>query len=237
MDGGFGAGLDADPSGDIFARLAEMVYSDDDVDAVFDVVVNAAPQLIAGCDHASLMLAMDGGPVTVASSDPVAAMVDAFGCEVGEGPCLDAITSDAIYSDSDLQSGSPWPRLAQRVLAKTPVRAMVGFRLRAGEGRTGSLNLFSDTPGSLTGRSLSQGTMFASFITVAMLASYQRQTADTLRSGLQSNREIGKAIGLMMAFHKISDDEAFKMLRSASQDMNLKLHDVARQVVEHHNRG
>jgi AmiR/NasT family two-component response regulator len=40
----------------------------------------------------------------------------------------------------------------------------------------------------------------------------------------------------MMAFHKISDQEAFELLRSTSQDMNLKLREVARRVVEHHNR-
>ena len=238
MDRGFGTGLDdEEATSQVFARLAEMVYSDDDVDAVLDVVVGAAPGLVGGCDHASLMVAMDGSLVTVASSDPVAVTVDNLERECGEGPCLDAIASEVVAVDADLTSGNAWPRLSQRVVAETPVRGMVGFRLRAGEGRTGSLNLFSDTPGSLTDRSLGQGAMLASFITVAMLASYQRRTADTLRSGLQSNREIGKAIGLMMAFHKISDDEAFKMLRSASQDMNLKLHDVARQVVDHHNRG
>ena len=57
---------------------------------------------------------------------------------------------------------------------------------------------------------------------------------ETLRDGLQSNREIGKAVGLLMAFHQISDDDAFGMLRKASQDMNIKLADVARQVVDHH---
>ena len=242
MDRRFGSGLADETSSDetssgVFARLAEMVYSDDDDDAVLKAVVDSAPELVVGCDHASLGLATNGTVVTIASSDQVAVTVDDFEREFGEGPCLDAMGSDAVYLDADLVNGGVWPRLAQRVLAETPVRGMAGFRLRVGEGRTGSLNLFSDTAGSLTGRSLGQGAMLASFITVAMLASYQRRTADTLRSGLQSNREIGKAIGLMMAFHKISDDEAFKMLRSASQDMNLKLHDVARQVVDHHNRG
>jgi AmiR/NasT family two-component response regulator len=40
----------------------------------------------------------------------------------------------------------------------------------------------------------------------------------------------------MMAFHKINDEEAFQILRKASQDMNVKLIEVARQVVAHHNR-
>jgi AmiR/NasT family two-component response regulator len=68
------------------------------------------------------------------------------------------------------------------------------------------------------------------------MASTQRDTAESLRAGLRSNREIGKAMGLMMAFHKITDDEAFTMLRSASQNLNTKLVEVARQVVAHHNR-
>jgi AmiR/NasT family two-component response regulator len=78
--------------------------------------------------------------------------------------------------------------------------------------------------------------VLASFVTVALVASEQRDTAESLRAGLHSNREIGKAMGLMMAFHKISDEEAFTMLRRASQDMNIKLSEVARRVVEHHNK-
>jgi len=41
---------------------------------------------------------------------------------------------------------------------------------------------------------------------------------------------------LMMAFHKVSDEEAFAILRKTSQDMNVKLADVAREILQHHNR-
>jgi AmiR/NasT family two-component response regulator len=68
------------------------------------------------------------------------------------------------------------------------------------------------------------------------MAATHKEQARTLRDGLTSNREIGKAIGLMMAFHKVGDEEAFEILRKASQDMNLKLSEVAGQVVHHHNR-
>ena len=122
------------------------------------------------------------------------------------------------------------------MLAATPVRSMAGFRLLVGDQKTGALNLFSETPGGLDAESVDQGIVLASFVTVALLAAHERRTAETLRAGLASNREIGKAIGLMMAFHKISDEEAFAMLRSASQDMNIKLAEVARQVVDHHNQ-
>jgi AmiR/NasT family two-component response regulator len=42
-------------------------------------------------------------------------------------------------------------------------------------------------------------------------------------------------VGLLMAFHKTTDEDAFEVLRTASQEMNIKLAEVARQVVQHHN--
>ena len=232
--------LETPPVGSATARLfhdlAEVVYAGDDFDHVYDAIVGAAARLVAGCDHASLMLRQEGRFDTVAASDDIVRLIDGFERELGEGPCLDAIMDESVYHDADLTDGSPWPRLTERVLAETPVRGMAGFRLRAAEQKTGALNLFSDSPGGLTDRAVDEGIVLASFVSVALVASHERQTADTLRAGLRSNREIGKAVGLMMAFHKVTDDQAFEMLRSASQDMNLKLSEVARQVVDHHKR-
>jgi len=233
--------LEAYPADDatagVFESLAAMVYASDDFSDVYRAVVEAAPRLVEGCDHASLMLrGTDGRFVTAAASDEVAELIDTYERELHEGPCLDAIEEASVYHDADLLDGSPWPRLAARVLETTPVRGMAGFRLLVGDRKTGALNLFSDRPGGLVGESVDQGIVLASFVTVALLAANERQNADTLRAGLASNREIGKAVGLLMAFHKITDDEAFGMLRKASQDMNIKLAEVARQVVEHHNQ-
>ncbi|MSX05542.1 MAG: ANTAR domain-containing protein, partial [Actinobacteria bacterium] len=55
--------------------------------------------------------------------------------------------------------------------------------------------------------------------------------------GLESNREIGKAIGLIMALHKVSDEEAFALLRKSSQDLNVKIADLASTVVQRHGKG
>lgn len=61
--------------------------------------------------------------------------------------------------------------------------------------------------------------------------------SETLQAGLETNREIGQAVGLLMAFHKVSEVAAFEMLRKSSQDTNMKLNKVAHQVVRHHNSG
>ncbi len=52
-----------------------------------------------------------------------------------------------------------------------------------------------------------------------------------LRTALESRDVIGQAKGILMARQGISADEAFDLLRRASQRSNVKLRDVAAQVV------
>jgi hypothetical protein len=117
-------------------------------------------------------------------------------------------------------------------VAETPVRSAIGYRLLLDGDKVGALNLFSDTPGGLTSKSADVGAVIASFASVALMAIRAREEAATLRQGLQSNREIGKAVGLLMAAHHISGQEAFELLRNTSQELNMKLTKVASQVIE-----
>ncbi len=220
----------------VFRALAEVVYAEDDFAAVHEALCAAAGQLVPGCDRASLMLRDRGRLSTACATDDLAAHVDRLERELGEGPCLDAIEEDGSYVQSSLSDGSRWPRLAERVLAETPVRGMAGFQLRVSDTRVGALNMFADRPHALTEESLHAGMMVAAFASVTLRAAHEREDARTLRHGLESNREIGKAVGLMMAFHKLDDAAAFGLLRRTSQDMNLKIAEVARRVVHHHNQ-
>ncbi|CAB4884481.1 unannotated protein [freshwater metagenome] len=40
-----------------------------------------------------------------------------------------------------------------------------------------------------------------------------------------------------MALHKVSDEEAFALLRKSSQDLNVKIADLASTVVQRHGKG
>jgi signal transduction histidine kinase/DNA-binding response OmpR family regulator len=52
-----------------------------------------------------------------------------------------------------------------------------------------------------------------------------------LERALTSNRQIGAAVGILMAMHKLTSDRAFALLREASNKTNRRLRDVADQVV------
>jgi hypothetical protein len=67
---------------------------------------------------------------------------------------------------------------------------------------------------------------------LADLVTAQRAQADHLRIALASNRQIGAAIGILMASRKLTSEHAFDLLRLVSQHRHRKLYDVALEVVE-----
>lgn len=218
---------------EVFRQLSALVYVGADAASIHQALVDASIKLVDGCQRASLMLRSNDRFSSAASTDDIARHVDQIEIEEGEGPCLDAILDEAYQHDTDLTAGtSPWPRAAARILAETPIRSAIGYRLFLEGRKVGALNLFSDEPGGLTSLSADQGAVLASFASVSLLALQAREEAESLRLGLQSNREIGKAVGLLMAAHRVSSDEAFAILKRTSQDLNMKLVHVAAQVVE-----
>jgi transcriptional regulator with GAF, ATPase, and Fis domain len=227
---------DVEAPANVLRGLADLVYAGDDYDEMYQAVCDAAPHLVDGCDHASIMLKQGQHYRTVAATDEVARRIDELELQVGEGPCVDAVEEEAAQLDTDIAHDSAWPALRDQIVAETSVRSMAGFRLLVDNRKAGALNLFSDRPHGLSGDSVDQAAVLAAFASVALMAANHKEQANTLREGLSSNREIGKAIGLMMAFHKVGDDEAFEILRKASQDMNVKISEVAGQIVRHHNQ-
>jgi hypothetical protein len=224
---------DPNPSSvaETFAELARVVHGQPGLDEVCQAIVDAATRLVPGCDHASIMLRERGRFRTAASSDEIAHRVDELEREVGTGPCVDAIETESYQLDADIAGHSRWPVLGERVLAETPVRGMAGYGLLVDGRKTGALNLFCDTPGALTAESADAGVVLASFASVALGGSSSHEEARTLAEGMASNREIGMAIGLLMAAHGLGADEAFATLRKASSHLNRKISAIARELV------
>lgn len=221
-----------------FTDLADLVYRGESYDGVYAAICKVAVEVVPGCDHACVTTMRAGErPGCHGATDDVARLVDELEWQTGEGPCLDAIRSDRFEWDPDITRDSAWPDLAARALRETPVRGMIGYRLLAGERKVGALNLFSDTPGEFTEESADMGAIVASFASVAITAAGRQEAADTLRAGLESNREIGKAVGLIMATHGTTDAQAFATLRDASSRLNVRIAELARQAVgDHHGR-
>ncbi|SRX92378.1 hypothetical protein [Rhodococcus jostii RHA1] [Mycobacterium shimoidei] len=215
----------------VFTSLADIVYEGSTPAEIYAAVCVAATLIVPGCDRASLMLRRNGTYKTAAASDAIARKIDALARELGDGPWVNACDDRNAQLETDLATSDRWPSLAKRVIAETPVRGALGCRLLVDRETLGVLNVFSDAPGVLTETSVERASVLAAFATVATHAAAHGQDAATLRRGLDSNREIGKAIGMLMVRDDISDTDAFDVLRRASQDRNIKLVELATEVV------
>jgi transcriptional regulator with GAF, ATPase, and Fis domain len=221
----------ADPA-TVFSALAEIIYQGSDSNQIYAAICVAATLVVTGCDHASLLVRRDGRYVTVGASDSIAQRIDDMERLAGDGPCVDAIEEETPQVETDLTKPNQWPELAKRIIAETPVRGAMGFRILVDKRKTGALNLFSDTAGVFDTESAGQAVVLASFASVAINAVAQGEDVSTLRRGLLSNREIGKAVGMLMMLYGVDEQEAFNILRRYSQDLNIKLADVARTVID-----
>jgi transcriptional regulator with GAF, ATPase, and Fis domain len=215
----------------VFTSLAGIVAQGSTSKEMYAAVCVAATLTIPGCDHASLMISRDGTCHTAAVSDPVAHQIDKFELALGCGPCLDAIEEQTVQMATDLTNGARWPALATRVVAETPVRGAMSIQLTVDRSNVGALNLFSDTANAFDTMSVERAVVLAAFATVAINAAAHGEDAAALRRGLVRNRDIGKAVGMLMLLNDISDDEAFSLLRQTSQDSNVKVADIAADFV------
>lgn len=206
------------------ARLLDTGSAHETLQRIVDFAVATVP----GCEHAGITFVHSRKISTPATSDPVALRVDAIQFEADQGPCLDAVLTDRIFKSDDLATEERWPLFSQRVQAETGIRSMLGLRLFA-RGRTmGALNLMSSLPDAFDDDSLSVAALFAALAAVALNAA---QTEETLQLALKSRDVIGQAMGILMERHRITDKEAFQRLSTASQNLNVRLRDLAGRIV------
>jgi transcriptional regulator with GAF, ATPase, and Fis domain len=211
----------------VFTSLAGIVAQGSTSKEMYAAVCVAATLTIPGCDHASLVISRDGVCQTAAVSDRVAQQIDEFQLALGCGPCLDAIEEKTIQMATDLTNGDRWPALAARVVAETPVRGALSIQLTVDRANVGALNLFSDTADAFDTTAVQRAEILAAFATVAINAVAHGEDAAALRRSLVRNRDIGKAVGMLMLLNDVSEDEAFSLLRRTSQDSNIQVADIA----------
>lgn len=196
-------------------------------------VADVAAARVRGAGWASITTHDGSSWVTSASTGEAAVAADAVQYEMGTGPCVDAIVDRTIYNPEDLRSDERWPELGRRLADELGMRSMLSFRLAVdGEAMLGGLNLYADRPHAFDPDSVGVGLLLATHAAAVVALRDNRDRAEHLQRALQSNRDIGVAIGILMAAHKVTRQQAFDLLRIASQHTNRRLHDIALEVAD-----
>jgi hypothetical protein len=214
----------------LFDQVAVLVAGDTGV-VDSTRAVQLASEAVPHGEHCGItLLRPRQRPRTIAYTDEVSPAVDALQYQLDEGPCLDAAEADAVVRVPNLAEDDRWPRFAPRCVEQTGIRSMLSIRLPIGGDDRAGMNFYARSPGAFDEMDLRVGSILATYAALAVRGELHRQDVANLQAALQSNRQIGTAVGILMATEKVTEDRAFELLREASNQLNRKLADIAGQV-------
>jgi hypothetical protein len=217
-----------------FSETARVLFAAGSVAATLAQVVSLAVVTIEGCDFAGLSLGgqeVEPGP---APTDPLVTEIDYLQYRIGEGPGLDAITQGLMIYADDLADDPRWSQFGPAAAA-AGMRSMLALPL-ATIGSVGALNLYARYPAAFGVVDRAKGVILASLAGLAVSAARshedEERRLDNLHAALGTREIIGQAQGILIERERITANQAFDVLRRASQHLNRKLRDVAQDLVD-----
>jgi GAF domain-containing protein len=212
-----------------------VAVAEEPVGAVLERVAVLAKEIIPGVDEASVTLLKNGKPRTIAFTGPLAVHLDERQYERGFGPCLDAAVSGSLITIPDMTAETTYKDFAE-VAARQGVTHTLSMGLPIGTRTVGGLNLYGTRSEPYDDSSIELASAFAGYAAIAVAnAAALTDAVDEvagLRTAMQTRAVIEQAKGILMRDQRCTADEAFRMLRQASNNSNRKLGEIARSIVE-----
>lgn len=213
----------------VFAALAAELQQEPDEALTSRAIVTRMRELVPEADMVSLTIRTSRGHRTLASSDPVSAQADALQYELGEGPCLEIADTGGWLRSGDVATDPRYPAWGPRA-ARLGVGSLLAVAVTERDEPLGALNLYCENVGGFGDRDVVDLALVYAVHATNALSSARR--ASTLQTAVSSRHVIGMAQGIAMERYNIDQHQSFELLRRLSSSTNVKLRDVASQIVE-----
>lgn len=216
------------PGPRIASLLAEALAESTTVEDCVNHVVGFAAQTL-GTGFGGITLIEPGRKFqTVGATHPDVLHADHLQYKLREGPCVDAALESRSLTSSDLAADERWPRWGSEIAA-LGLNSIVSAELHARGQRIGALNMYGTEKAAFRDEDVELAKMFAHQGALAL--GFVRMEK-TLTEAVAGRTLIGQAQGILMERYEIESDQAFAVLRRHSQAHNIRVHEVARQVVD-----
>jgi GAF domain-containing protein len=222
---------------DVGVELAALVLATSSVDELLVGIAELTAGAVPAAVSASIALTAPAWSGHAVAVDERAARLEALQRRDGAGPGPDALRAERVIEAGDLRTERRWPAFARAAAAAgvLALRAVPMF-VRGGP-PIGVLTVHGAVPAAFdtAGRRLAD--RLAGFATIAV-AGTMRSYDDTvlsarLRQALASRSGIDQAIGIVMARHTYSPDQALAVLRATARTRGTTLPAVAADLVAH----
>ena len=226
--------IDAEGLDNAIRSLSRLLLSEETLEATLDRVASLACRTIDSCAFASVTMINQGKASTPVQTDKLAGQLDLAQYRSEKGPCLEAYSIRRVVRAAISASGERWPQFCAEA-EKVGIKSVLAIPLVVNERPVGALNLYSQAVDAFDSVDEETAALFGQQAAVACANAeiYWRtyNLTEHLREALESRDTIGQAKGILMARRGCTADVAFEALRRVSQQRNIKLRDVAEQVV------
>ncbi|AKZ53150.1 putative transcription antitermination regulator [Streptomyces ambofaciens ATCC 23877] len=214
-------------------HITQWLLETDSLEDFLQVLADAALEL-SHVEGVGVTLEREGRPVTVVSAGPPAPKLDEKQYGQDDGPCLQSLRTDEEVTVRDMLDESRWgdyPAYA----ASCGIRSSLSLPIAAHTHTAGALNLYAGPPAAFEDADLtalrSLAAQATGGIALAQRIADTQEFADQLQTAMQSRSVIDQALGVVMGQNRCTAQEAFTILRSASQHRNIKLRDLCRELI------
>jgi GAF domain-containing protein len=239
-------------SADLVAPLARLVTTAEAIEGLRDLFAAEEPlNVVAGRVAETAVAAIPHADVvsitvlswpdvrTAACTDEEALGLDDQQYASGQGPCLEAALQRTPLRAIIDEQHQRWPEFVEAA-QQAGIRASLSVPLLiAGvddeQELVGSLNIYSHTATAFDSFDAELMRLYSVAAGQAISNSRRwqkaRETVTQLETALLSRSDIDMAKGALIAIHGCDPGEAFDRLKDASQRRNIKLRDVARELL------
>lgn len=217
-----------------FSELGRELTGQHDLAATFEILTRRAVEVIPNAEEAAISQGRRGRFETVAATSELPLYVDRIQYRLGSGPCVDAILRNHVYRVGDLGApDSRWPEFGREAAEEHGVNSLLSVRLYLEDSDVlAGLNMYSKRHDAFDEAAEGVATLLATHGALAVMGAQRLDKIDNLGKALVTSRRIGAAIGVLMAMRKITYDQAFDLLKIASQHTHRKLAHIAEDVLD-----
>ena len=214
-------------------ELALMSFDGESIQTVLQKVVDLVQRVMPSGADVSITLMRNDQATTAAFTGQLALDLDEMQYARGHGPCMEAAVGGLAVEINDGRTESRWPDYIPTFLSRGALSS-VAVSVPAAQLSAG-LNVYAPTVEAFTDDDRRAIARFADFAAVALTnmdtLRDAQERAENLRLAMEFRSVIEQAKGILIERHKLTADQAFRLLAEASMRANRKLRDVAEDLV------
>jgi transcriptional regulator with GAF, ATPase, and Fis domain len=221
--------MTSSPLGARMADAARALADQGDPLHTLQEAVNLAVRLVPWCDAAGISMVRAKRHVeTPAASDDSVVVADELQYQTAQGPCLDAIWEERTVYSPSIGYDDRWPRWGPMVVAETDFQSTLSFQLYTAEDTLGALNLYARSKDGFSGSDREVGTALAAHVALSLSGALK---VEHYRQAMETRASIGQAVGILREKYDLDEEAAFAVLVRLSSASNVKLREIAAQVI------